>query len=366
MKERRKTRNFKLGAMGVGSDYPVTIQTMTKTDTHDVDATIAQIHEIAQAGADVVRLAVVDMEAAEALAPIRQASPIPVIADIHFQYKQALQALESGVDGLRLNPGNIGARWKVEEVVKACRERNVPIRIGVNSGSIEKDLLKKHGGPTVEAMVESAMDHIHILEELNFTDVKVSLKATNVDRFIEANRRFAEITDIPIHLGVTEAGTIWSGTIKSTAGLAVLLAEGVGDTLRVSLTGNPVEEIRVGWQILKSMGLRDRGIEIISCPTCGRLEIPIEEMCHTFEQRLAHIDQPFHLSVMGCAVNGPGESVEADIGVVAHHRAEMQIFKDGKFWRRAAYDETIDIVVEEFNKKAAEARANGEEPAKVQ
>ncbi len=361
MSSRRKTRQFRLGSASIGGGAPVTVQTMTKTDTHDVPATIAQIQEIASAGCDIVRLAVTDMEAAEALAEIKKTSPIPIIADIHFQYKQALQALESGVDGLRLNPGNIGARWKVEEVVKSARERDVPIRIGVNSGSIDKDLLKKHGGPTVEAMVESAMEHVRILEELDFHNVKVSLKATNVDRFIEANRRFAEITDIPLHLGVTEAGTIWSGTIKSTAGLAVLLHEGIGDTLRVSLTGNPVEEVRVGWQILKSMGLRDRGIEIISCPTCGRLEIPIEEMCHTFEQRLAHIDHPFHLAIMGCAVNGPGESQAADIGIVAHHRAEMQLFKDGKFWRRANYDETIPIVIEEFERKLREVHEKGEQ-----
>ncbi|MBZ0272608.1 flavodoxin-dependent (E)-4-hydroxy-3-methylbut-2-enyl-diphosphate synthase [bacterium] len=357
---RRKTRNFKVGAAGVGCEYPISVQSMTKTDTHDIPATIKQIEELATAGCDIVRLAVVDADAAAALKPIRAASPIPMIADIHFDYKMALAALEAGVDGLRLNPGNIGARWKVEEVVRAATDRGVPIRIGVNSGSVEKEFQRKYGAQSVEAMVESALYHVGILEDLNFHDIKVSLKATNIERNVAANREFARRTDIPLHLGVTEAGTVWSGTIKSTAGLAILLSEGIGDTLRVSLTGNPVEEIRVGWQVLKSLQLRERGVEIISCPTCGRLEIPIEELCHEFEHRLAHIDAPFHLAIMGCAVNGPGESRAADLGIVAHNSGEMYVYKDGNFWKKVGFDDLVPVITDEMERmyearKAAEA-----------
>ncbi len=348
--QRRKTRQFHLGSVAVGGDAPVSVQSMTKTDTRDVDATIAQIRKLADMGCEIIRCAVVDEDAAKALAPIKKASPIPVVADIHFDHKLAMIALDAGACGLRLNPGNINARWKVEEVVKAAKDAQAPIRIGVNSGSVEKEFQRKYGGPTAQAMLDSALAHVRILEDLNFRDIKVSLKATDIKRNIEANRLFAAKTDIPIHLGVTEAGTAWAGSIKSAAGMAILLAEGIGDTLRVSLTGDPAEEVRVGWQILKSLELRVRGVTIISCPTCGRLQRPIEDLAYRFEQELAHIDHPFHLAVMGCSVNGPGESKGADIGVVADKSGNMRLYKEGHYWRKAPVDSVVEIVKAQFEK----------------
>ncbi|MCZ7582363.1 MAG: flavodoxin-dependent (E)-4-hydroxy-3-methylbut-2-enyl-diphosphate synthase [Deltaproteobacteria bacterium] len=354
---RRKTRNFMLGGVGIGSNHPVSVQSMTKTDTRDIEETSTQIRELAEAGCDIIRLAVVDEDAAKALGPIRKASAIPIIADIHFDYKLALTAMEAGVDGLRINPGNIGSRWKVEEVVKSAEEKGIPIRVGVNSGSVEREFREKFGGPTVEAMVESGLSHIRILEDLNFRNVKVSLKATDVERTLDANRLFASKTDIPLHLGVTEAGTVWSGSIKSSVGLGILLGEGIGDTIRVSLTGHPVEEVRVGWQILKSLELRYRGVNIISCPTCGRLEIPIEDLCHKFEAELTHIEHPFNLAIMGCVVNGPGESTHADIGIVAHHSGDIRAYKDGKFWQRIPFDDLVPVIRDEFERKWEEIKA---------
>ena len=346
--QQRKTRQIHLGDTAIGGGAPVSVQSMTKTDTRDVEATIAQINKLAAIGCEIIRSAVVDEQAAEALGPIKKASPIPLVADIHFDHKLAMIALKAGVDGLRLNPGNIGAKWKVEEVVKAATDCGAPIRIGVNSGSVEKEFQRKHGGPTAMAMVDSALRHVQVLEDLNFRNIKVSLKATDIGRNIEANRLFASKTDIPIHLGVTEAGTAWAGSIKSAAGMAILLAEGIGDTLRVSLTGDPAQEVRVGWQILKSLELRQRGVTIISCPTCGRLEKPIEALAYRFEQELAHIDHPFHLAVMGCSVNGPGESKGADIGVVANKSGHMRLYKEGHFWRNAPEEEVVDIVKAQF------------------
>ncbi len=352
--QRRKTQQFQLGNVAIGGDAPISVQSMTKTDTRDTDATIAQIHKLTETGCEIVRSAVIDEDAAKALAPIKKATSIPLVADIHFDYKLAMIALKAGVDGLRLNPGNIGAQWKVVEVVKAATDSGAPIRIGVNSGSVEKEYQRLYGGPTALAMVESALAHVRVLEDLNFCNIKVSLKATDIERNIEANRLFASKSDIPIHLGITEAGTAWTGSIKSAAGMAVLLAEGIGDTLRVSLTGDPAEEVRVGWQILKSLDLRQRGVTIISCPTCGRLERPIEDLAYRFEQELAHIDHPFHLAVMGCSVNGPGESKGADIGVVAHKSGKMRLYKDGHFWRNAPCDDVVDIVKAQFEKKLSE------------
>ncbi|MGW8313507.1 MAG: flavodoxin-dependent (E)-4-hydroxy-3-methylbut-2-enyl-diphosphate synthase, partial [Desulfuromonadales bacterium] len=272
---RRVTRKILVGDVAVGGDSPVSVQSMCNTDTRDVAATVAQIGTLAEAGCEIVRCAVPDEEAARALAPICAQSDLPLIADIHFDYRLALLSLEAGVAGLRLNPGNIGERWKVEEVVKACSERSIPIRIGVNSGSLEKDLLEKYGHPTAEAMVASALGHIRILEDLNYREIKVSIKSSDVRRTVAAYRLLAEQVEYPLHIGITEAGTIWSGTIKSAVGLGAMLYDGIGDTLRVSLTGDPVEEVRVGWEILKSLELRERGPVFISCPTCGRCQIDL-------------------------------------------------------------------------------------------
>jgi (E)-4-hydroxy-3-methylbut-2-enyl-diphosphate synthase len=288
---------------------------MCSTDTRDVNATLAQIQALSDVGCEIIRCAVPDADAAKALGTIKAQSPIPVIADIHFDYKLALQVLEGGIDGLRLNPGNIGDHWKVAEVVKSASERKVPIRIGVNAGSLEKHLLEKYGHPTAEAMVESALGHIRILEDLNYREIKVSLKASDVPKTVAAYRLLSTKVDYPLHIGITEAGTIFSGTIKSSVGLGILLHEGIGDTLRVSLTGEPVDEVRVGYEILKSLGLRQRGVNFVSCPTCGRCQINLIQVAEEVERRLQSVDKQITVAVMGCAVNGPGEAREADVGV---------------------------------------------------
>ena len=280
------------------------------------------------------------------MSAIRSGCQIPLIADIHFDYKLALAAVENGVDGLRLNPGNIGDRWKVEEVVKACAERNVPIRIGVNAGSLERELLQKYGHPTAEAMVESALGHIRILEELNYRNIKVSLKASDIDRTVTAYRLLAQQVDYPLHIGITEAGTTWAGTIKSAIGLGSLLYAGIGDTLRVSLTGDPVEEVRVGWEILKSLRLREKGPIFVSCPTCGRCEIGLIEIAEEVEQRLADFPQPLTIAVMGCVVNGPGEAREADLGI-AGGIGQGILFRHGEIVRKVPQSDLADALVDE-------------------
>jgi (E)-4-hydroxy-3-methylbut-2-enyl-diphosphate synthase len=326
---------------------------MCSTDTRDVAATLAQIDRLRAAGCELVRCAVLDMAAAEALGAIKAQSPIPVIADIHFDYKLALTVLAGGIDGLRLNPGNIGERWKVAEVVAAARERQVPIRIGVNAGSLEKELLAKYGHPTAEAMVESALGHVRILEELGYDQIKISLKASDVLKTVAAYQLLAEKVDYPLHIGITEAGTVFSGTIKSSVGLGILLAQGIGDTLRVSLTSDPVEEVRVGFEILKSLGLRQRGINFVSCPTCGRCQINLIKVAEEVEQRLAAIDKPFTVAVMGCVVNGPGEAREADFGI-AGGRGEGLLFRHGEIVRKVAEHELADALVAEVLKAANE------------
>jgi (E)-4-hydroxy-3-methylbut-2-enyl-diphosphate synthase len=332
--------------VAVGGDAPISVQSMTTTDTRNVEATVAQIRALEAAGCEIVRCAVPDEEAARALEKIKAGISIPLIADIHFKHTLALIALESGVDGLRINPGNIGSRERVEQVVRACAERNVPIRIGVNSGSLEKALIAKHGGPTPTAMVESAMGHIRILEDLGFFDIKVSLKASDIQRTVEANRLFARQSDIPLHLGVTEAGTQYAGTVKSAIGLGILLAEGIGDTIRVSLTGDPIPEVRAGFEILKSLGLRLRGIHFISCPNCGRLEGDVLEIVEALEKGLADLNAPYHVAIMGCSVNGPGESREADVGVIAAPDDQFLIYRDKAFWRKVSKAEVVKIVSE--------------------
>ncbi|MGK2943870.1 MAG: flavodoxin-dependent (E)-4-hydroxy-3-methylbut-2-enyl-diphosphate synthase [Desulfuromonadales bacterium] len=352
---KRQTRKIQVGNVAVGGDAPISVQSMCSTDTRDIVATTAQIEALAVAGCEIVRCAVPDEAAAEALAPICAQSRIPLIADIHFDYRLALLSLQAGVAGLRLNPGNIGERWKVEEVVRACAERSVPIRIGVNSGSLDKELLEKYGHPTAEAMVASALRHLRILEDLNYREIKVSLKSSDVRRTVAAYRLLAEQVDYPLHVGITEAGTTWSGTIKSAVGLGALLYDGIGDTLRVSLTGDPVEEVRVGWEILKSLELRERGPVFISCPTCGRCQIDLIRVAEEVEKRLHDLPVKLTIAVMGCVVNGPGEAREADLGI-AGGKGEGLLFRKGVVVRKIPQDELADALVAEALLLAAEHR----------
>src|SRR4051812_32839 len=362
LKNMRQTRAVSVKGVQIGGGAPVAVQSMTKTDTADVEGTVHQIEEMMRAGCEVVRVAVPNAEAAVALKEIRRRVPdVPLVADIHFHYRLALMALEAGVDKLRLNPGNIGAIERVREVVRATKERGVPIRIGVNGGSLEKDLLKKYGTATPEAMVESAMRHITILEDLDFQDIVVSLKASDVHRTVAAYRLLAEKVDYPLHLGVTEAGTPFGGTIKSAMGLGILLHEGIGDTIRVSLAAEPHEEVRVAWEILKSLDLRKRGVTVVACPTCGRLDVPnFVEIVTEIERRLAHIEEPLHLSIMGCEVNGPGEAHDSQLGVTFGKGAGM-IFKNGRPLRRVSGADIVEAFVAETEKLIKEGADAQEE-----
>jgi len=344
-----QTRQLHVGSVPVGGGAPCSVQSMCSTDTRDIDATLGQIIALADAGCEIVRCAVPDADAADALTTIKGKSPIPVIADIHFDYKLALRVLEGGIDGLRLNPGNIGEHWKVAEVVKSAAERNVPIRIGVNAGSLEKSLLEKYGHPTAEAMVESALGHIRILEDLKYQEIKISLKASDVPKTVAAYRLLSQQVNYPLHIGITEAGTIFSGTIKSSVGLGILLADGIGDTLRVSLTGNPVDEVRVGYEILKTLGLRQRGVNFVSCPTCGRCQLDLIKVAEEVERRLQTVTKQITVAVMGCAVNGPGEAREADVGI-AGGKGEGLIFRKGEIVRKVSEAELADALLEEIER----------------
>ncbi len=344
--KRKKTRQIKVGSVPVGGNAPISVQSMTNTDTRDVDATVSQIKRLEDAGCEIVRVAAPDKTAAEALSAIKKQIRIPLIADIHFDHRLALKAIEQGVDGLRINPGNIGDKKKIEAVVSACKDKGIPIRIGVNAGSLEKDLLKKYGHPTPAAMVESAMRHIRILEDRKFFDIKVSLKASSVINTIEAYRLISKKVDYPLHIGISEAGPLFSGTIKSAVGLGILLSEGIGDTIRISLTADPVKEVEAAYEILKSLGLRKRGINIISCPTCGRLEIDVIKLASEVEQRLSHIKEPIDISVLGCVVNGIGEGREADIGI-AGGRGIGIVFKHGKVMKKVKEKDLADLLVTE-------------------
>jgi (E)-4-hydroxy-3-methylbut-2-enyl-diphosphate synthase len=330
---------------------------MTNTDTRDVRATLDQIHRLVREGCEIVRVAVPDLQAARALKEIKAGCPIPLVADIHFDYRLALAALESGADGLRINPGNIGGRERVAAIVNAARGKKVPIRIGVNAGSLEKDLLARYGGPTPRAMVESALRHIRLLEEMGYREIKVSLKASHVPVMIEAYRLLAREVEYPLHVGVTEAGTVRSGTIKSAVGIGALLAEGIGDTIRVSLTGDPVEEVRVGYAILKALGLRQRGIDLISCPTCGRTCIDLERIALEVEERLSWVDKPLKVAVMGCAVNGPGEASHADVGI-AGGRGFGLLFRKGRIIGRFPEKDLVDALVREVEKILQEKKSS--------
>jgi len=358
--ERRKTRQIAVGGVPIGGDAPIVVQSMTTTETWQIDATVAQIHALESVGCEIVRVAVPEPQSAAALPEIKRQITIPLIADVHFDYKLALKALDAGVDCLRINPGNIGDRDKVERVVKTARERGTPIRIGVNAGSLERELLEKYGYPTADAMVESALHHIRILEDLDFGAIKVSLKASNVGLAVAAYQAFSRVSDYPLHLGITEAGTMFSGGIKSAVGLGILLAQGIGDTIRVSLAADPVEEVKTGFEILKALELRRRGVNVVACPTCGRLEIDVIRMANEVEQRLAHLKEPLTVSILGCVVNGIGEGKEADIGI-AGGRGVGLLFKHGEIVRKVPESQLLDVLLEEIDLMLA-ARAGRSAP----
>jgi len=343
---RRKTRQVNVGGIKIGGGAPISVQTMTKTKTSDIDGTVAQIVLAADAGCDIVRVTVNDKEAAEAMMEIVRQSPIPVVADIHFNHIFALKAIEANVAKVRVNPGNIGSRDRIHQVLSAAKDRGIPIRIGVNSGSLEEDILSKHGYPTAEALFESAMRHVEICDEFGFRDVVISVKSTDVRLMIEAYRLVAERTDIPLHLGVTEAGLTKIGTVKSAVGIGTLLAEGIGDTIRVSLTDEPVKEVEVGKEILRSLGLASRNVELIACPTCGRLEVDLFGIMGELEKRLEGVKKPVKIAVLGCVVNGPGEASEADIGIAAGKGVGI-LYRKGKVVRRVKESEIVDVIVEE-------------------
>lgn len=344
---RKQKRIVNIGGVKIGGDNPVAIQSMCNTDTRDVKATVNQIHELENAGCEIIRVAVPDMVAAKAVADIKKQIHIPLVVDIHFDYRLALECMKSGADKVRINPGNIGDRDRVKQVVEMAKEREIPIRIGVNGGSLERELLQKYGGVTADALVESAMGHVAILDELNFNNVVVSIKISDVPKMLCAYRKFNEISDIPLHIGVTESGTLKGGTVKSAVGIGALLAEGIGDTMRVSLTANPVEEIYAAYDIQKVLGMRKTGAEIVSCPTCGRTQLDLISIANEVEKRAANIDKPIKIAVMGCAVNGPGEAREADIGI-AGGKAEGLIFKKGEIIKKVPQDSLVDELMKEI------------------
>lgn len=342
-------RIVNVGGVLIGGDNPVSIQSMTNTDTRDVLSTVTQIKKLTEAGCEIIRVAIPDTEAAEALKKIKEQIKIPLVADIHFNYKLALECIKNGADKIRINPGNIGSRDKVKAVADAAKANGIPIRIGVNGGSLEKDLLEKYKGPTADALVESAMRHVEILEDVNFSDIVVSIKVSSVPVMIDAYRKFNAISDIPTHIGVTEAGTMRGGIIKSSIGIGTLLSEGIGNTMRVSLTADPIEEIAAAKDILKALEIRKSGISLVSCPTCGRTGIDLISIAKEVEKRLEGIDKNIKVAVMGCAVNGPGEAREADIGI-AGGNGEGLIFKKGEIIRKVPEDKIIDELMSEIEK----------------
>ena len=347
--KRRPTRQIRVGNVKIGSDAPIVVQSMTNTRTQDVPATTAQIHRMENSGCEIVRVAVPDMEAAAAIFSIKKKISIPLIADIHFDYRLAIAAAEAGADGLRLNPGNIGGIKKVKAVVDCAMTYNIPIRIGINSGSLEKDILNKYKGVTAEAMVESAVRHIELLAAFDFHDIKISIKASDVHRTLEAYRLLSSKTDFPLHLGVTEAGTLYSGIVKSSLGIGILISEGIGDTIRVSLTRDPVEEVRVGFEILKALEIRRHGPEIISCPTCGRCNIDLFGIVESVEKAMLKKSLPIKLAIMGCMVNGPGEAKEADIGIAGADGMGV-LFRKGKVTRKFSQEKLVEVLLKEVEK----------------
>jgi len=360
VQKRRKTRQICVGKVKVGSDSQVSVQSMTNTYTQDVDATAGQILSLEKAGCEIVRVAVPDMEAALAIQQIKERIHIPLIADIHFDYRLALAAAEAGADGLRINPGNIGDKKKIQAVVDSARAHGIPIRVGVNAGSLEKEIEKKLG-TTAQAMVESALSNIRVLEDLGFHDIKVSLKASDVTRTVEAYRMLSSLTDVPFHVGVTEAGGLYAGITKSAIGIGMLLSEGIGDTIRVSLTRDPVEEIRTGFEILRALGIRSRGPELISCPTCGRCKIDLFKIAQETEKALLERSSKIKVAIMGCVVNGPGEAKEADIGIAGADGKGI-LFKKGKVFKKVDQDQLVDQLLYEIDKMTKNSEElNGKE-----
>lgn len=365
MFHRKDTRPVQVGNVTIGGNDEVIIQSMCTTKTADVQATVAEIHRLEEAGCQIVRVTVNTQEAADAIKEIKKQIHIPLVADIHFDYRLALKAIENGIDKVRINPGNIGRREKVEAVVAACKERGIPIRIGVNAGSLERHLLEKYGYPTPEAMVESALYHIQILEELDFHDIIVSLKASDVPMAIKAYSLAAEQIQYPLHLGITEAGTLFAGTVKSAAGLGALLSMGIGSTVRISLSADPVEEIKVARELLKSFGLIANAPTLVSCPTCGRLDIDLFAVANEVEEYLENIKVPIKVSVLGCAVNGPGEAREADIGI-AGARGEGMLFRYGEMIRKVPEDELVNELKKEIDHIVEVYEKTGEIPGRKQ
>ena len=348
LQKRRPTRQIHIGKVAIGGGAPISVQSMTNTKTTDTEATVAQIRALQAAGCDIVRLAVPDMEAAKNLGNILRQVTVPLVADIHFDYKLALEAIHQGIHALRLNPGNIGGEEKVKAVVEAAKEAGIPIRIGVNAGSLDKKILKKYGGVTPEALVESAMEHVRILEALDFHDMKISLKAHDVPLTIAAYRLMSQTVDYPLHLGITEAGTVNTGIIKSAVGIGALLAEGIGDTFRISLTGDPVVEVRVANEILKSLGLKEYGPTLVACPTCGRTSIDLPDIAAQVEEKLRDIEDPIEVAVMGCVVNGPGEARGADVGI-AGGNGEGLIFRKGEIVRKVPEADLVNELFQEID-----------------
>lgn len=356
MIERKKTRQIKLGDILIGGDAPVSVQSMTNTDTRDALATIAQINELEKAGCEIIRVAVVDLGAAKALREIRENISIPLIADIHFDWRLAVASMENGAQGIRINPGNLGGAEKLARVVDAAKSHHVPIRVGVNSGSIEKDLLKIHGYPTPEnpsSLIESALRNVRLLEEQGFHEMKISIKSSDTLTTIAGYRLLAEKTDYPLHIGVTEAGGLIPGTVKSSVALGILLFDGIGDTFRISLTRDPVEEVRVGYELLRALRIRERGPEMISCPTCGRTCIDLFPLAEAVEKHLQTMKTKLKVAVMGCVVNGPGEAREADIGIAGGNGVGI-IFKKGKIFKKVKEDELLTVFLEELKKMEQE------------
>lgn len=350
---RKRKRIVNIGGVKIGGDNPVAIQSMCNTDTRDVITTVNQIHALQDAGCEIIRVAVPDMEAARAVGEIKKQINIPLVADIHFDYRLAIECMKNGVDKVRINPGNIGSSERVRQVVDMAKECSVPIRIGVNGGSLEKDLLQKYGGVTADALAESAMRHVEILDELNFSDIVVSIKISDVPKMISAYKIFDAVSDIPLHIGVTESGTLKAGTLKSAVGIGALLSMGIGDTMRVSLTADPIEEIYSAYDIQNVLGLRKTGAEIISCPTCGRTQIDLIPIANEVEKRTRNIKKPIKIAVMGCAVNGPGEAREADIGI-AGGKGEGLIFKKGEIVKKVPENEIVDELMNEINRMIGE------------
>ncbi|MEQ8237014.1 MAG: flavodoxin-dependent (E)-4-hydroxy-3-methylbut-2-enyl-diphosphate synthase [Syntrophomonadaceae bacterium] len=345
---RRNTRTIKLGSVEIGGANPIAVQSMTNTDTRDVRATVAQINRLEEAGCEIIRVAVLDQEAAAAIKSIKQNIAIPLVADIHFDYRLALQSLAAGADGLRINPGNIGERWKVAEVVSACKERHIPIRIGVNAGSLDKRILERYGTVCAEAMVDSALENVRILEDLDFHEIKVSLKSSSVLTSLAAYRRIADAVDYPLHLGITEAGTKDRALIKSALGIGMLLYEGIGDTIRFSLTADPLDEVWAAYELLRVLELRQRGVELISCPTCGRCEIDLISLAEEIDRRVRPMSESLKVAVMGCVVNGPGEARDADIGI-AGGRGFGLLFRKGEIVKKIPEGELVENLLAEID-----------------